>query len=78
MINRGFENTEFQTRTGLDETHPDRRHPDMGIMRELRMIKSDAEVDKIRHAWPIADTSFNAVRSFAKMAQKNHPPLPQN
>ena len=40
---------------------------DKGIMRELRMVKSDAEVDKIRHACTIAGTAFDAVKSFARV-----------
>lgn len=38
---------------------------DMDIMRELRMIKSDAEVDKIRRACTIAGSAFEAVKTFA-------------
>ncbi len=51
-----------------DITHLSTRHTltsDMGIMRALRMVKSDAEIDKIRHACSIAGTAFNAVTSFA-------------
>jgi Xaa-Pro aminopeptidase len=40
---------------------------DMGIMRAMRMKKSEAEIDKIRHACSIAGTAFNAVRDFAKV-----------
>lgn len=40
---------------------------DMGIVRELRMVKSDAEVDKIRHACTIAGTAYEAVKSFAQV-----------
>jgi Xaa-Pro aminopeptidase len=38
---------------------------DMGIMRALRMVKSEAEIDKIRHACTIAGTAYEAVKSFA-------------
>ena len=38
---------------------------DMGIMREMRMVKSDTEVDKIRHACSIAGNAFDAVKTFA-------------
>lgn len=53
-----------------DITRLNTRHTltsDMGIMRALRMVKSDAEIDKIRHACTIAGTAFNAVRSFAQI-----------
>ncbi len=40
---------------------------DMGIMRKLRMVKSDIEINKIRYACQIADDAFGAVKSFAKV-----------
>lgn len=38
---------------------------DMGIVRELRLVKSEAEIDKIRHACAIAGTAYEAVKTFA-------------
>ena len=36
-----------------------------GIMRNLRMVKSEAEIDKIRHACSIADKAFKRVNEIA-------------
>jgi len=40
---------------------------DNGIMRSLRMVKSEAEIDKIRHACAIGGQAFDAVQVFAKV-----------
>jgi len=40
--------------------------PDAGIMRELRMIKSEAEIDKIRAACDIAGRAFARVPEIAQ------------
>lgn len=39
---------------------------DAGIMRSLRMIKSPAEIEKIRHACKIAGSAFQTVPDFAQ------------
>ena len=46
---------------------------DNGIVRQLRMVKSEAEINKIRHACSIADNAFNSVKDFAEigMTQSN-------
>ncbi|MDG1496534.1 MAG: M24 family metallopeptidase, partial [Amylibacter sp.] len=46
---------------------------DYGIVRQLRMVKSEAEINKIRHACNIADNAFNSVKDFAEigMTQSN-------
>lgn len=40
---------------------------DNGIVRQLRMVKSEAEINKIRHACNIADNAFNSVKKFAEV-----------
>jgi Xaa-Pro aminopeptidase len=38
---------------------------DKEIVRTLRMVKSDPEIEKIRHACGIADQAFDSVKTFA-------------
>jgi Xaa-Pro aminopeptidase len=40
--------------------------PDDGLMRALRMVKSEAEIAKIRHACGIADRAFGRVAEYAR------------
>ncbi len=48
----------------LNAAHPIR--DDAGIVRRLRLVKSDAEIAKIRKACAIADAAFAQVPSFAQ------------
>lgn len=56
--------SDFQRLAALLNTQTLRDDADM--MRQLRMVKSTAEIDKIRHACAIAGHAFEAVPGFAK------------